>query len=163
MIATKVTSTIIIAITMMVTLALTVWMTRTIITAMITMITIVAPMAIAGFLLQDKLGKTWFFQKTFWVVLEMSFFTHAIQAYSLQRRSLSGGFTWLQTTKQVELFNIKEFATTAPGVNNEAFMAWFKRQKIFILFAKYKLPYSTMKMSLSQSPPSIQATTIFFI
>ena len=34
-----------------------------------------APMAIVRFSLQDKLETVWFFQETFWVVLEMSFLT----------------------------------------------------------------------------------------
>ena len=62
-------------ITTIVTLALTVLMTRTVTTVTIAMTTTAAPMAIAEFSLQEKLGMVRFFQETFWVVLEILFLT----------------------------------------------------------------------------------------
>ena len=46
----------------------------------------------------------------------------------------------LPTTKRVELFNAKEFAATALGNNDKAFVAWFRRPRMFIFLAKHKLP-----------------------
>ena len=82
-----------------------------------------------------------------------------VQTYKLQKKSSSGQRTQLPTAKWGEC--AKEFATAASGANNEAFVTRFGRPRMFILFAKLKLPCSTSKMSLSQSPPSIQATTMF--
>ena len=61
--------------------------------------------------LQNKLGKVWFFQKTFcWLMLAW-FFTFS----NADIRFASEGLTRLQTTKRVKLFSAKKCATAAQG------------------------------------------------
>ena len=43
-----------------------------------------------------------------------------MQAYGLRKGSLSGGLTWLQKTKRVELFDPKELMAVALGAYDDA-------------------------------------------
>ena len=52
--------------------------------------------------------------------------------------NLSRRFIRLQATKQVKLFNMKEFVTVALPANDEAFIVWSRRPRMFILLARYK-------------------------
>ena len=71
------------------------------------------------------------------LVLGMPFFTLS-RADKQFADNLSGRLTRLQATKRVKLFNTKEFATAALPANDEAFIAWSRRPKMFILLAKHK-------------------------
>ena len=84
-------------------------------------------MVIAGFSLQDKLGRVRFFEETFLladtrkeVVLGMPSSTSPMQIYGLQRRSLNAAA--LPATKRVELIDRREFVATALNADNETFM-----------------------------------------
>ena len=146
LIATTVTMETKVIITMKVTIALTVLTTRTVTTVLTTT---AAPMAIAGFSLQDKQEKVWFFQETFFLdgrhqnrdglVLGMPFLTLSCADIRFAE-SLSIGLTQLKATKRVKLFSAKEFAATALGADDEAFVVWSRRPRMFILLAKHKLP-----------------------
>ena len=90
-------------------------------------------MAIASFSVEDKLGKARFFQETFLlantsmeVVLGMPFLTLSnadirFAARELEWRTYTVAEA-LPTTERVELFNTKEFAAAALGVDDEAFV-----------------------------------------
>ena len=94
---------------------------------------------------------------------------------------LSGGLTRLQTIKRVKLFNTKEFATAALGANDEVFIGWSWRSRMFIFLAQHKYclvshwknsrhdprriwttPTSSLQ-TLLQSYPSTPASTIILL
>ena len=130
-------------------------------------ITIVAPMAIVRFLLQNKLEMARFFQKTFWVVLEMSFLT--LGSASLQ--FAEGELVWrtyMAVDNQADgTLRCKETCGCSPRglwwslVVHVASEARSQRPSIFTLFAKHKLSRSTLKRSSSQSLPYSDYTNVF--
>ena len=90
-------------------------------------------MVIAGFSLQDKLRKVWFFQETFLVVdtrmkivLEMLFLTFSNADIQFAERELvwktySASET-LPTTRRVEIIGKREFATAALNEEDKTFV-----------------------------------------
>ena len=90
-------------------------------------------MVIAGFLLQDKLGRVWFFEETFLladtsmeVVLGMPF----LSLSNVDIRFVEREITWrryttakaLLTTQRMKLINKKEFAAAALDADSETFV-----------------------------------------
>ena len=95
-------------------------------------------MAITSFSLQNKLGKSWGCLSS----------PSAVQTYGLQRARLEDlhGCRSLADNQAGGTFQCKEFATAAPGANDEAFVVRSRRSR----------------MSLSRSPPTIQITPMSF-
>ena len=117
---------------------MTVWTTRTV------------TMVIVGFFAQGQAGKDSILQKTFLVrhqsgsTLGDVFFHPQLCRHTVSREFIWRTYTTaqvLQTTKQVKLFNLKEFSAVALEAYGEAWYciwhllrAWSQRSKMFILF-----------------------------
>ena len=90
-------------------------------------------MVLASFQVEDKLGRTWFFQETFLladisteIILSMLFLTLSnADVQFVEKELIWRSYTTakaLQTTKRVELIDKKEFAKVALDENSETFV-----------------------------------------